>query len=470
MPRPGSGTLPGSRVALRRGLPAGYEADSEPAVRAALADIAEALDWGDAERGPFSRLLPPDARVLIKPNWVLHENRGPWGLEPLITNSLLIRATVEAALASGAGSVQVADAPIQGCNFDHLLDAASVREWATALAAREPRFLGVRDLRRTIRRETAGISETVQEVQELDRFTLFDLGSDSLLEPVTTPSPRFRVTQYDPAHLARTHAPGRHQFLVAKEVLEADLVINLPKLKTHKKAGVTCALKNLVGINGNKEYLPHHRVGGAGNGGDCYPGKDTVKRSLELAYDRFNAATRTLPRRVWRTIARVLKGVQHRRGDAIGVEGSWSGNDTVWRMCLDLNRILLYGRADGTFSDLPERRAVHLVDGLIAGQGDGPLRSRPLPLGMLFGGESAAAVDWVAALLLGYDPDRIPIVRHAFDEFRWALVDFSSSEVAVVDAGTGESLSAAALQTLVPQGIIYPVGWLDAVAPQPALS
>lgn len=61
--------------------------------------------------------------------------------------------------------------------------------------------------------------------------------------------------------MARAHHVGVHQYLLAKAVLEADVVINLPKLKTHKKAGVTCALKNLIGIHGNKEYSPHHRVG-----------------------------------------------------------------------------------------------------------------------------------------------------------------------------------------------------------------
>ena len=30
------------------------------------------------------------------------------------------------------------------------------------------------------------------------------------------------------------------------------LVVNVPKLKVHKKAGITCCLKNLIGINGNK--------------------------------------------------------------------------------------------------------------------------------------------------------------------------------------------------------------------------
>lgn len=30
--------------------------------------------------------------------------------------------------------------------------------------------------------------------------------------------------------------------------------------KTHRKADVTIFLRNLVGINANKEFLPHHAV------------------------------------------------------------------------------------------------------------------------------------------------------------------------------------------------------------------
>ena len=74
--------------------------------------------------------------------------------------------------------------------------------------------------------------------------------------------------------------------LVPLAVLEADVIVNLPKLKTHKKAGVTCALKNLIGINGNKEYLPHHRIGGHNLGGDCYPGGSDLKRALGFVHDR----------------------------------------------------------------------------------------------------------------------------------------------------------------------------------------
>ena len=251
----------------------------------------------------------------------------------------------------------------------------------------------------------------------------FDLGVDSLLEPVTTSHASFRVTQYDPAKMARSHMPGRHQYLIARAIIEADVVVNLPKLKTHKKAGVTCALKNLIGINGNKEYLPHHRVGGSESGGDCYPGGSRVKRALEFTYDRLNTAGSEAAGRGWSAAARVLRRMAFIQGDKVGVEGSWSGNDTIWRTCLDLNRILLYGRSDGSMADEPQRRVLNIVDAIVAGHGDGPLAPQPAPIGHAAGGEQqrSGRSHWgtTAGIRSGQDSNspqgvrRVPLVNCA---------------------------------------------------------
>src|SRR2546428_1377761 len=260
-------------------------------------------------------------------------------------------------------------------------------DWgAEEFAQQEPRFKGVRDFRRTVSTVVSGVRVATEDLQPADRFLLFDLGSESLLEPITDDRGRFRVTCYDPRLLARTHAPGRHQYLVAREVIEADVIINLPKLKTHKKAGVTCALKNLIGINGNKEYLPHHRIGGSELGGDCYPGRSVIKRATEYGFDQMNLNRSESGARMWREVIRILNRVQRLMGDELGVEGSWSGNDTVWRTCLDLNRVLLYGRVNGTLADEPQREVLHVVDAVVAGQGDGPLAPQPLPLGLMGAG------------------------------------------------------------------------------------
>jgi hypothetical protein len=243
-----------------------------------------------------------------------------------------------------------------------------------------------------------------------------------------------------------------------RDIIEADVVVNLPKLKTHKKSGVTSALKNLVGINGNKEYLPHHRVGGSLAGGDCYPGNSRLKRSLEAAYDASNSTRSPTARRVWQGVIQLLQAVLSRSGDKIGIEGSWAGNDTVWRMSLDLNRILLYGRLDGTMAARPQRTVLHVVDAITAGQGDGPLSPEPLPLHLLLAGRSAAALDWVGARLLGYDPLLVPIVRHAFDSFTWPLAGFSPSDI-VVNGHPGWQPPAVSVR--------HPVGWRAAARPTP---
>lgn len=453
-----------SRVAAMRLPTPRYPepSETETALGLALERASRELGWFEENRGLFGKLIPRGARVLIKPNLVRHENEGPWGMEPLVTHQALIHATVEAALRAEPAEVVVGDAPLQGCDFERLLNAMGLDAWAEALMKREPRFKGVRDFRRTTSVDVNGVRVRSENRQSEEKFVLFDLGRDSLLEPITDDRETFRVTCYDPRMMARTHAPGRHQYLIAKDVIDADVVINLPKLKTHKKAGITCALKNLIGINGNKEYLPHHRIGGSQSGGDCYPGRSRVKQALEHVSDRQNMTTSLTAGRLWRGAARPLQRVLHLMGDPLGIEGSWSGNDTIWRTCLDLNRILIYGRSDASMADTPQRRVIHLVDAVVAGQGDGPLAPQPLPMGLILAGQNAAAVDWVGAHLLGYDARRIPISRYAFGKFKWPLVSFAHREVALAgDLGTGVAEELIPLQTSLPH-VIYPAGWRDA--------
>lgn len=453
------------RVSLRK-LREYPEAGSDQGqVMRAIAGAAADLGLTDDSRGMFGGIVPRGARVLVKPNLVLHRNEGPWGMDPLVTHPSIIRSIVDGILQADPAEVIVGDAPLQGCDFEHLLSETGLGDWADRTARNDGRFKGVRDFRRTTCVFVDGVRQAEENLQSEDRFVLFDLGSESLLEPISDREDRFRVTCYDPRLLARTHAPGRHQYLVAKEIIEADVIFNLPKLKTHKKAGITCALKNLIGINGNKEYLPHHRIGGAGSGGDCYPDASIFKRALEFTSDRQNMSTSRVMARFWHDVSRPFTKALSISGDRLGIEGSWSGNDTIWRTCLDLNRILLYGRVDGTMADTPQRSVVHFADAVIAGQGDGPLSPQPLPLGLIVAGRNAAAVDWVGSQLLQYDPLRIPIVRQAFTEFNWPVASFSPDRITLSgDLGAGLAGKEGA------HNVIHPLGWLDAAYVKPVSS
>lgn len=395
--------------------------------------------------------ISPGSTILLKPNWVLHENLGGHGMDCMVTHQDFILAVVKEVFKTHPKKVIIGDAPIQACDFDALVTS----EWHRKVDQIATCPFEIIDFRRTILREGGLAEGQEREVRGEDKFILFDLGKESLLEPVSSPVGRFRITCYDPDQLAERHRPGCHQYLLCREPFEADVILNLPKLKTHKKAGLTAALKNLVGLNGNKEYLPHHRIGGSAGGGDCYPGFAPMKRLAEYCLDEANRRIGTKTCATWRDRTFKLLDV-HRRFGNPEIEGGWHGNDTVWRMVLDLNRILLYGRPDGTMADIPQRRIYSITDGIIAGEGDGPLAPSPIPLGIVTFSASSACADLAHAALMGFDPRKIPLVREAFGSFRYPLVRSSADSCEFIC--NGKSLTLDELRA-IGKGFRPPSGW-----------
>src|SRR5215475_12317106 len=94
-----------------------YDESSPRRVSEALARMGEMLGWADGERGPLGQVIERGAKVVIKPNFVMHENGGPWGMPPLLTHQSVVRAATEAALHADPSEVVIGDAPIQGCDF-----------------------------------------------------------------------------------------------------------------------------------------------------------------------------------------------------------------------------------------------------------------------------------------------------------------------------------------------------------------
>jgi uncharacterized protein (DUF362 family) len=416
---------------------AGSDPNPEPAyeygkvsasVAALLRDCSGGMpDSPCSERNPLGRWIRANDRVLLKPSWVFHSNMSGRGIDCLVTHASVVRAVLDLVLRANPRKVVVGDAPIQACDLTRLMEAAGnnalIGDFAQAGVPIE-----WRDFRRSILTNPNGVWDRRTDVRPLDEYVLFDLGTDSLLEPIARDAHRFRVTMYDPDLMRLTHAPGRHQYLIAREVLDADVVINLPKLKTHRKACITGALKNLVGINGNKDYLPHHRRGGSRTGGDCYAGGNRFKLVAEWLCD---AANRCAGVRAYlmRLAVRGSYGLARLTGADQNLEGSWYGNDTIWRTCLDLNRIILYGRPDGTMADLPQRRLLTLTDAIICGEGEGPLAPTPFPLRMLTAAGNPAAAELFHAHIMGMDWRKIPIIREAFNQFRYPICRFRPEDV-----------------------------------------
>jgi uncharacterized protein (DUF362 family) len=411
---------------------------------------------GSPEWNPLGAFVRPNARIVIKPNWVSHQNKSGAGLDSLLTHPSVIEAVLRYVSLTRPASVVLGDAPLQGCDFNALRSACGLDPMLEYFRARGMN-LRLCDFRRTALADEEAGGVRRENLRPMEEYVLFDLKHDSLLEALAADATKFRVTMYNPDLMWRTHAPARHQYLIARDVIQAQVVISLPKLKCHKKACITGALKNLVGINGNKEYLPHHRKGGCSTGGDCYAGGSRFKG---LAEGLLDAANRREERWARHWLAKgaylALRGATLLGADD-NLEGAWYGNDTVWRTCLDLQRILRYGREDGTLAETPQRKVISITDAIVAGEDDGPLAPTPVLSGFLTGAENPAAAEWVHARLMGFDPTKIPLVRHAFDAFSHPIAKFTPSEIRVL-TGEGER-SAEAVFPFSDKTFRPPKGW-----------
>jgi hypothetical protein len=148
--------------------------------------------------------------------------------------------------------------------------------------------------------------------------------------------------------------------------------------------------------------------------------------------------------------------------DLVVRNGNWQGNDTCWRMALDLNRALLYGNPDGTWREAGQtKRCLTIVDGIIGGEGNGPLCPDPVDSGVMIVGQDPAVVDAVACRLMGFDPERVPIVREAFAAHRWPISNQTLPEIQVHDERVGKLVPLREVAPAVPGGFKPHFGWTN---------
>lgn len=377
--------------------------------------------YGTPDWNPLGGLIRCGETVLLKPNLVKESHpRDPLGWRYVLTHGSIVRAVADYVLKAvgRGGRVVVADAPQTDSSFAamvRVLGLDAIRDFYT----RQGFDFELLDLRREEHDNKGGVIVRRRTLAgDPAGYVAFDLGRRSEFCGHGGAG-RYYGADYDAGEVNQHHSDGRHQYLVSGTAIRADVVFSLPKLKTHKKAGVTVSLKNLVGINGDKNWLPHHTEGTTANGGDEHPHPGFLHRVERAAVPHLRDFSHRVPGfGTWtHRLARRLG--KHVFGDTEDVvrSGNWWGNDTVWRMCLDLNKVLLYGNPDGTFREpAPAARKRHyvLVDGLVAGEGRGPMNPDPVPAGVVAFGVHPASVDAACAYLMGFDPNSIPIVRQAF--------------------------------------------------------
>lgn len=395
--------------------------------------------YGTKQWNPFRGLIHPGETVLLKPNLVKESHpRDPGGWQYILTHGSVIRAIADFVWKAleGRGRIIVADGPHTDSSFDaivRVLGLDTIRDFYRAYGLTFD-LIDLRQYEWTTR--DGVVVNRRQRTGDPLGYVAFDLGESSEFANHGG-NGRYIGADYDTRELNRHHSGGHHEYLVARSAIECDVVFSLPKLKTHKKAGVTISLKNLVGINGDRNWLPHFTEGDPSNGGDEHPHPNLRHRSERVLVPFFYRLSRTLPALGPWLHRQARRTGRHFFGDTEQVvrSGNWWGNDTVWRMCLDLNKIVLYGNKDGTLrAGSPKNRKRHyaLVDGIIAGEGRGPMNPDPVTTGVVLFGVHPASVDAACSYLMGFDPERIPIVRQAFRCRDHPLADWDWRSVRLV--------------------------------------
>ena len=382
---------------------------------------------------PLGDVIRPGQRVVIKPNLVYHEHPEGGDYQAVVTHGSLVRCVLDyVALAlDGRGEITVGDAPLQSANFDRIAERTGLREVCDDVARTwqvPVRFVDFRLWSISTGKGNRVLNGSLRE-GDICGYCAVNLGQRSLLTRWNEECSRFRVTNYESEKMVEHHNQKTHEYLVPWAILDADVIINLPKLKTHRKVALTAALKNLVGINGHKDWLPHHRTGSLRENGDEYRDPSAVKRALthlqeaidRNPYSRINSVRRLTMRLGWRFNRSFASDSFY--------EGSWYGNDTLWRTVLDLNRVLIYADRQGAIADRPQRRCVTFVHGIIAGEGEGPLEPSARRCGLLAGGANPLAVDAALATVIGFDYRKIPLVAEGFAVRDLPLADFEPQEI-----------------------------------------
>lgn len=133
---------------------------------------------------------------------------------------------------------------------------------------------------------------------------------------------------------------------IAKTILEADFLINVPVMKTHVAAGISVCMKNLMGTISAEQKKKFHFFG-------------------------------------------------------------------VAESVIDLNLVV--------------KPHLSIVDGTVAGEGDGPMANTPVGFQTILAGTDSRIVDTISARVMGFEPSEIEILNICND--RWGTMDVADVKV-----------------------------------------
>jgi uncharacterized protein (DUF362 family) len=371
-------------------------------------------NFGKPIWNPFKDFIKPGDNVLIKPNMVNHFHPLGFSMDCLITNGSMIRVVIDYAFIAlgGKGKITIGDAPIQSAVFESIVEINGINK-IIEFYKREASSVQLEclDFRQTVAITNSKGRLLMTKQQEICEFKILNLKETSFFSNVN--NRRFAVADYSYSVMNDYHSDGNHKYLVPQTLLDADVIINLPKPKTHRFAGLTGAMKNFIGINSQKENLPHHSLGSKTENGDEYPSKSYMKKFVAYLTNQItilatqNRYQLSLPLYLLRFLA--IRMVKH---DNQIYKGSWYGNDTIWRTILDVNRIVIYADKKGNISKTRQRTVFTICDSIVAGEKQGPLEPTPKTTDTIIAGFNLYTIDRFLSEFMGFNSLYLPFIQH----------------------------------------------------------
>jgi uncharacterized protein (DUF362 family) len=372
-------------------------------------------NFGTPKWNPLGGIIEPGMTVFLKPNLVRHHHLLKKDLFSIIVHGSVVRPILDYILKAlqGEGKVICGLAQVIFGDFEKAMLYSGIGpmlDWQRRRQAIEIQSFDTRYVRGA-RTWLYGKWARPEVKEDPLGYQWVDLGDLSHFKDIDASRLRIAIGSYK--NMYKHHSNGRHEIMFPKSVLSCDALVSVPKLKTHRRTAVTMAIKNNFGLPAWKETLPHWVCGSPEEGGDqyIYPSKrkafgthlhDMIQSN---PYVPVKCAAAILKKIVWNSQYIIpFKDPVY--------EAMWWGNDTLWRTQLDINRAFFYADKNGVLQDKPQHRYFVFVDGLTAGENDGPNANDPLYPGVLTCGFNPVMHDAVGATLMGFDIDKIKVIKN----------------------------------------------------------
>src|SRR3989338_6774567 len=315
-------------------------------------------NFGTRTWNPFGKFIKPGYKVVIKPNLLYHYHpHGDSFVLVNIVHASIIRHIIDYCLTAmkGDGEIIIAESPVRQANFEKIIEISGINNLA-AFYRDTGIKIPIMDLRKSkiVRNyDKVTFAKTVKLKGDPLGYKKIQI-ENSEISPLIKQKSCFRNSM-----TGKPREPLSYK--IPKTILTSDFIVNISKMKTHLMTGNTLCIKNVVGMFAEKENLPHYI-----SGYDEHPKPKTTRHKIKLLYTK---KTFKLIKTFY--FAEKIK---------------------------------------------PVKTNLNIIDAILAGEGQGPMRSSPKKCGMIIAGFNPLSVDITGTRIIGFDYKKIPLIKKSHEK------------------------------------------------------